>query len=51
MSRSRNPFVNANNRAEGIVFAFFGGLEKHVRGFFRRLFRGKEKETEEGKED
>ena len=42
MSRSDDPFVRANDRAESIVIAFFTGLEKHVRAIYRRIFRRRE---------
>ena len=42
MARALEPIVRANDRAESIVIAFFTGLEKHVRAFFRRLFRRRE---------
>ncbi len=42
MKKSDDPFVNANNRAEAIVFSFFEHLESGVRSLFRRLFRKKD---------
>ena len=44
MKKSDNPFVNANNRAEAIIFAFFERLENGVRSLFRRLFRKKDEQ-------
>ena len=47
MKKSDDPFVNANNRAEAIIFAFFERLENGVRSLFRRIFRKKDEQKQD----